>query len=276
MQGIQRQELLILAKTYPSPSTKYRETTCVAALTRQGELRRIFPVPFRLLEGDRQFRKWEWIQAKVYKADKDHRPESYRIDTDSIVRSGNFIEVKKGDWTERLRWIKPHVINGFSELESRRQKSGQTLGFIRPNSLLELQIKKVRESDWTDDDKQKLQQDGLFDTADVKARNPLRKLPFDFHYRYLIDSANGEQECVHKLTDWEAGALYWNCVRDHGANWEIKFRERYEEDFKRKDLLFLMGTIHRFPDQWLIVGVVYPPKPPPKPAEQQLGLQWDR
>lgn len=28
-----REELLILTKTYPTPSTKYRETTCVAAVT---------------------------------------------------------------------------------------------------------------------------------------------------------------------------------------------------------------------------------------------------
>jgi hypothetical protein len=27
------------------------------------------------------------------------------------------------------------------------------------------------------------------------------------------------------------------------------------------DLMFLMGTIHRFPNQWLIVSLIYPPKP---------------
>ena len=38
---------------------------------------------------------------------------------------------------------------------------------------------------------------------------------------------------------------------------------------------FLMGIIHRFPDQWLILGIVYPPKPPPNRAEQ-LGLTLGR
>jgi hypothetical protein len=47
--------------------------------------------------------------------------------------------------------------------------------------------------------------------------------------------------------------------------------KKLETDFARKDLLFLMGTIHRFPDQWLIVGIVYPPRPPQVRAEQ-LGL----
>ena len=37
------------------------------------------------------------------------------------------------------------------------------------------------------------------------------------------------------------------------------------------DLMFLMGTIHRFPDQWLIVSLIYPPKQPPE-VENQLSL----
>ena len=40
------EELLILTKTYPSPSTTYRETTCVAAINNKGALRRLFPVPW--------------------------------------------------------------------------------------------------------------------------------------------------------------------------------------------------------------------------------------
>jgi hypothetical protein len=34
------------------------------------------------------------------------------------------------------------------------------------------------------------------------------------------------------------------------------------------ELMFLMGTIHRFPDQWLIVSVFYPPK-----QQQLLDLE---
>jgi hypothetical protein len=42
-----------------------------------------------------------------------------------------------------------------------------------------------------------------------------------------------------------------------------------EEDFSKKDLLFLMGTVHRFPAQWLIVGLFYPPH---LPQSQQMPL----
>lgn len=33
--------------------------------------------------------------------------------------------------------------------------------------------------------------------------------------------------------------------------------------------MFLMGTIHRFPKQWLIVSVLYPPRLPDVLARQQ-------
>jgi hypothetical protein len=261
------EELLILTKTYPNPSTKYRETTCVAALTSENEMRRLYPVPFRLLEGEHQFKKWEWIQVNVSNAKGDNRPESRHIDVDTIVRPGRKIGTEHG-WRERQPWITPHIVEDFNALESRRQSTGQTLGFLRPNRLLELEITPVKNPNWTDEDKAKLLKDGLFDSKDVKARTPLRKLPYDFHYHYECKSAAGVQTLRHKLTDWEAGALYWKCFHRHGAKWEKAFRQMLEVNFAKKDLLFLMGTIHRFPDQWLIVGLVYPPK-----QEQDEGVQ---
>lgn len=270
------EELLILTKTYPAPSSGHRETTCVAAVNRAGELRRIFPIPYRLLEGGSQFQKWEWIHARVSRPEKDHRPESRRIDTGSIQRSGNVVAIKNGDWSQRTRWLEPHIVPGFTALEQRRQASGQTLGVLRVSRILDLRVSPVKEADWTEADKIKLSQDGLFDTAEIKRRPLLRKLPYDFHYRYECLGPDGNPEInIHKLTDWEVGALYWNCRRGYGSKgWEAKFRHRLETEFSGKNLLLLMGTIHRFPDQWLIVGLVYPPRPAPGQA-QQLGLSWD-
>lgn len=272
MEVYNEEDLLILVKTYPSPSAKYRETTCVAAVNREGKMRRIFPVPFRLLSGDSQFNKWEWIKARLAVPTSDHRPEkSPDRRRFSIVRSGNFIKTAKGDWGERLERIEPHVLPSFPALEERRQVSGETLGAIRPTELLELEIKASRERDWTEADRCKLIQDGLFDSPAVRNRPPLRKLPHDFYYHYLCETPTGVQKFRHKLVDWEAGALYWQCQQRYGSSWEEKFRQKLEVEFAQKDLIFLMGTIHRFPSQWLIIGVIYPPKQ--KPAlVQQLAL----
>ena len=91
---------------------------------------------------------------------------------------------------------------------------------------------------------EKLTRDGLFDTPNVRARAPLRKLPFDFHYQYEIETADGVERLKHKITDWEAGALYWHC---HGKpDGDQLLRQRLEIEFSNKRLLFLMGTVHRF------------------------------
>jgi hypothetical protein len=255
------QEFLILTKTYPAPSAKYRETTCVAAVNRDGELRRLFPIPFRLLDGEHQFTRWEWITARAWPAANDRRPESFRIDVDSIVRQGVRIGTSYG-WRERKQWIEPHVLPCFRDLEERRAATGETLGFLRPKKLIELQITPLpnNEREWTDTEKAKLAQDGLFDSADVASRLPLEKVPYDFHYRYECETADGAEVCRHKITDWEAGVLYRKCLRRYGAAWESKFRQKLEAEFAQKDLILMMGTMHRFPDQWLIVGLVYPPK----------------
>ena len=94
--GFTTEDLLILTKTYPTPSQQYRETTCVAALTRQGELRRLFPIPFRLLAGENRFKRWEWVRMKLSRKTSDARLESRKIEVDSIVRLGNFVDTSQG------------------------------------------------------------------------------------------------------------------------------------------------------------------------------------
>jgi hypothetical protein len=49
-------------------------------------------------------------------------------------------------------------------------------------------------------------------------------------------------------------------VAVNGDDWERPFRDKFWKALPASDLMFLMGTIHRFPDQWLIVSVIYPPK----------------
>jgi hypothetical protein len=72
-----------------------------------------------------------------------------------------------------------------------------------------------------------------------------------------------------KIVDWEIGALFWKVHRAHGEAWEKSFRDKLERDLPAKDLMFLLGTIHRFPEQWLIVSLIYPPKQPPSSVVQE-------
>ncbi|WP_211114121.1 hypothetical protein, partial [Skermanella aerolata] len=57
----------------------------MAGMMEDGTLIRLFPVPFRLINDSQQFKKWQWITARVVKSKVDHRPESHRIFVDTIT-----------------------------------------------------------------------------------------------------------------------------------------------------------------------------------------------
>lgn len=256
--------VLVLAKTYPTPSAKYVETSCVAGITEHGEMRRLYPIPFRSIGQEQQFKKWQWIKVRTEKKRDDHRPESHRVYSKSI-QCCNEVSVKNY-WQERWYWIdKIPTFSDFSEIEKQRGVSNATLALLRPRRIVGLDIKPSRQPDWTPEEKEKLVRDfaqkSLFDEGEVQHQiRELEKIPFDFHYRYICDTPGGEVEYRHKITDWEAGALFRNCKRSHGEDWEQPFRAKLEIDLVKNDLMFLMGTQHRFPDQWLIISLFYPPK----------------
>ncbi|WP_035552929.1 hypothetical protein [Burkholderia sp. 9120] len=267
------ERILILAKTYPSPSAQYVETSCVAGINEQGVIRRLYPVPFRMIEDGQQFKKWQWIEVRVEKANKDHRSESHKVYVDTI-RCGDVINTKRG-WAARSEWLdKIPSFHSFETLDAARLSDGMSIGLLRPKTVLGLDVVKARNLVWTEEEKEKLareqMQGDLFSEADAKRQvKELRKVPFDFYYRYLCDTPEGEKEHRHKIVDWEAGALYWNCHRSHGDDWETPFRAKLEEQLGGTDLMFLMGNQHRFQDQWLIISLIYPPKR--KPVEDGQG-----
>lgn len=267
------ERILILAKTYPSPSAQYVETSCVAGISQDGVMRRLYPVPFRMIEEGQQFKKWQWIDVRVEKANKDHRPESHKLYVDTIA-CGDVIDTKK-EWSARWEWLdKIPAFDSVDAIDAGRLNDGLSIALLRPKRLLGLDITKARHQEWTDEEKEKLMreqmQGDLFSEAEAKRQvKELRKVPFDFHYRYVCDTPEGEKEHKHKIVDWEAGALFWNCRRDHGVDWEAPFRAKLEGQLGGKDLMFLMGNQHRFQDQWLIISLVYPPKR--KPVEVGQG-----
>lgn len=262
------ERVLILCKTYPSPSAGYAETSCVAGVTEAGKLIRLFPVPFRLIDDEQQFRKWQWVNVLVEKAHNDHRPESHRIFVDRIQCDPEPLKAGKDGWSKRMEHLrKVEVHADFDAAESSRKTTGSTLSLVRPARILELEIKPTKTSDWTDDERAKLQQMeaqvSLLDEEEHRKPMPLlEKIPFDFHYRYECIVDGQTKIYRHKIVDWEAGALYRNLRKQYGATgWMAPFRAKYEQDLPSRDLHLLLGTIHRFKDQWLAVSVICPPRP---------------
>jgi hypothetical protein len=208
-----------------------------------------------MLAEQAQFKKWQWIEADIEKARKDHRPESYNIRLDNVRCIGNPLPTDD-DWAARYMCLdRIKVFPGFASLEQSRLNHGTTLGIFPVTAPVTLEIVRSRDPDWSQEELDKLtqheRQSGLFENPSAGPPAILEKLPYDFYYRY------GAYK--HKIVDWEIGALYRNLSRSHGADWEVPFRKKVAESLPAAQLHLMLGTLHRFPDQWLIVSLIYPP-----------------
>ena len=97
-----KEKVLITVKTYPTISSKYKETVCTAGLREDGSWVRIYPVPFRQLHDDEKYKKFDWIQVDLERNYQDERTESYPPISD-IERIGHVSTNQ--DWRERRQLI---------------------------------------------------------------------------------------------------------------------------------------------------------------------------
>ena len=74
-------KVLITVKTYPLPSRSYTELVCTAGLLDGEKWIRMYPIPFRFLQDQKQYPKYAWVNIDLIRNTKDFRPESYRLKT---------------------------------------------------------------------------------------------------------------------------------------------------------------------------------------------------
>jgi hypothetical protein len=250
-----RKKILIVVKTYPTPAWKGVEVSCTAGITDDNKWIRIFPVPYRLLEGERQFKKYQWIEANVRKA-SDPRPESYNIDISSLeILSPPLPSIN--NWDARKKVIFPLLSSSLCSLKKQRDADGiPTLGIFKPKSIHGFSIRAC-DGTWSPEQSAKLKQTSLFTTASYQE---LEKIPYNFSYRFTCS----DRECSgHDLicTDWEMSQSYRRWLRSYQGNWRRYFTDKYEtEMILGKDLHFYVGTMHEYPGTWIITGLFYPPK----------------
>ena len=80
-------ELMVNCKTYPAVSTKYVETVCTGGVERDGNFVRLYPIPFRFLEKDEQYGRWDVIRVHAYRDSKDARPESRHLEPGTPIEN---------------------------------------------------------------------------------------------------------------------------------------------------------------------------------------------
>lgn len=263
-------KILITVKTYPTLSNKYDELVCTAGFLEDGTWMRIYPIPFRKLEYDRQYRKYDWVEVEVEKNTSDFRLESYKPKTlENNFRKIGEIPSDGDTWKSRREIVLKNVHTNMSQLIALAKDDTKytSLAVFKPKEILDFKIERV-EREWDkkklDNLKAKAQQLNLFKNSE----NPfevVNKLPYKFSYKFTSDDG---LERILMIEDWEIGALYWNSLRRNEGN-EAQacedVKKKYFDDFaKTKDLYLFLGTKREFhliaPNPFVIIGTFHPKK----------------
>jgi len=235
-------EAVVLVKASPQVSQKHGETVCCAGVTLEGKWVRLYPVTFRKLEDAQQFKRWDLIRYKWRRSKDDHRPESYRVEQESIEVVGNLAKRDRPNLLSRLE------VTGLNAIAA----EGKSLALLRPQQPKFLIAPKAADEiaqerlDYASIGKQR-------DMFNTRVLVPLEPCPVSFKYRYRTDDGEREGTCQ----DWETDATFFNWRHQYGEAKALREMERvFGEEYPAKGMTFAMGTHSRYPDVWLINGLI--------------------
>jgi hypothetical protein len=125
--GRRRIRVVPVVKAYPEPSQRHGETVCVAGVRTDVHPNcwiRMWPIDFRGLPFDEQFRKYEEIQLDVLPPTNDRRPESCRPVAGSITPTGRIFGTERG-WAARWELIEPLMVPSMCDLRRRQDADAE-------------------------------------------------------------------------------------------------------------------------------------------------------
>lgn len=252
--------VLVLVKATPQPSRTYGDTVCVAGVdlgATRPSWRRLYPVPFRYLDGDQQFRKYDVISVRTRDPSADKRPESRSIVAPTIERVSHV-----DGWTLRAGWIEPLVGPTMCELirGTRADINAQSLGAVRPAELLDLRFS--RHPGWTSQELQRFdeyrQQGDLFREAPPRLLDPP---PWIVRLIYRCQTPGCDRH-EQRIIDWELTALQSRYRRNSEAEQKAAITHNFlEQPFapNRAPLIFVgnQENVQRR-SAFTVLGLYYP------------------
>lgn len=267
-----RERMLLWGMTYPELSNKYTEVVCTGAvfMDRPG-LVRLYPLDLRYLKDeqgnplgrDTRPRKWSIISANIRRSTgNDVRPESYKIDPDSIKLEGR-IDPEKDGWAEREKLlIKPeHVVSGLEEMEARQRATGTSLGIVDGAEILDVAlvpVPKDQQDEWRARYQATIHQQDMWLPGQKPV--PLPKFKPKITFRCPGDS----KKYARQVLDWEVIELakrHFDDVNPAKAFKAAMLSNALADD-RHPYLIF--GNINNYPGTFVVVAILYP-----KQAQQQ-------
>jgi hypothetical protein len=210
--------VLVLVKAAPQPSRQYGDTVCVAGIDLDAPEPcwvRLYPVPFRYLEGGRQFKKYDIITVRTRHAGGDKRPESRKIEATSIQTTAHVT-----GWNHRASRVEGLRSVTMCRLVEQAQSdvNSQSLAAVRPARVHGPEFS--AHPGWTPEQVARFEdyknQGDLFRDAPSQFLDPPR-LNVQLSYDCTAEGCRGH---LQRIIDWELTAL------------QRKYRGRNDSDLK--------------------------------------------
>ncbi len=261
-----RKKILIVAKTYPTRSQKYKELVCTAGVDEEGNWYRIYPIPTKNLKEYEGLKKYTWIDAEITKDSSDNRPESHKINISS-AKLLDFID-RKPNWQYRKDILfKSKIYKDLTEIiRLANDDNSLSLCLFKPNKFLRINfetkdIKEPNEKEKKDFVNANL---NLFEDESCSVEfNAMPQIPYNI--KMVFEDINGKESKMNIL-DWEISQLYLNLKNRGDGDKEIKqkIKDKLWGFMNNRDLYLCLGTMKMMhgwtSNPFTIIGLFYPPK----------------
>jgi hypothetical protein len=259
----ERATVLVTVKATPQPSEKYGDTSCVAGVRLDQERPnwiRLYPIAFRWLEGDAQFKKYDVVDIEIRRRDSDTRPESYSPTQDSWT-----VVQHLPPWKARheiLSQLEPTTTCALNRAAS-ADGAATSLGLVYPDDVDKLEFEP--HPTWKPEQLAKMQNRIEAESSTLlplsgSVPGVLKAPRFKVRYKYRC----GDRACgghVGRILDWELTALQNRTRRSDG---ELKslISEKYRDEMFAPDRQtgFFMGNFERAArrSKFSVLGVYWP------------------
>jgi hypothetical protein len=251
----EEKEVLIIGRGSPEPSKKHIETVCTGAITEDGQLLRLYPIPFRYLEKDKKYKLWTWARFEVAKSANDKRKESYHVKEDSIQ-----ILNQISDKSEQFHLLEKGIFKDREVLNELYHTDWTSMGIVEVE-MIDFDYRTQQRKNW-EKDKPWVKQFELY-----VERKKLEQLPIEMRIRFRCKNNPHCKAHVSSLIGWEYLEAFRNFRARYGGGLEAfsKIKESLEKNFsdKTKMAYALLGTHFRYAS-WMVAQVYFFDKNIPK------------
>lgn len=257
----EKARVLITVKTSPQPSTKYKDTVCTAGVRLDGDgprWIRLYPIPFRHLETDQKFKKYDVIELEIRRRHEDSRRESFSPDWSSVRLVEHF-----EPWARRVNALRDLPLTNTCELSAaaKLNHAAPSLGLGGVSDLTGLKFEP--HPGWNEKQKailsRALEEVDLFGSGVAAKKLEPPRLVVTYRYRCTAPACAGHRG---QILDWELTALQQRCRSASDSELKRIIEEKFVEEMfsPGRDSHFFMGNFENpvKRDKFSVLGVWYP------------------